>query len=65
MRTTTPPSDGDQLDPAELPAALRRPADGDRHTAFDERVDGDLGPSAWAARRVGGPDSPVLAGGST
>ncbi|MFI2612784.1 sensor histidine kinase [Kitasatospora sp. NPDC018619] len=52
---------GAELDPAELPAALRHPADGDRHTAYDGRVDGNLGPSVWAAQRVGGPGSPVLA----
>ncbi len=54
-------ADGAELDPAELPAALRHPADGDRHTAYDGRVDGNLGPSAWAAQRTGGPGSRVLA----
>ncbi|MFD5888108.1 ATP-binding protein [Streptomyces sp. NPDC060334] len=54
-------ADGAELDPAELPAALRHPADGARHTAYDGRVDANLGPTVWAAQRVGGPDSPVLA----
>ncbi|MGA5133410.1 sensor histidine kinase [Streptomyces olivoreticuli] len=54
-------ADGAELDPAELPAALRHPADGDRHTAYDGRVDGNLGPSVWAAQRTGGPGSRVLA----
>ncbi|MEU2869707.1 HAMP domain-containing sensor histidine kinase [Streptomyces olivoreticuli] len=54
-------ADGAELDPAELPAALRHPADGDRHTAYDGRVDGNLGPSVWAAQRVDGPGSRVLA----
>lgn len=53
--------DGAHLDPAELPAALRRPADGDRHTAYDGGIDNNLGPSIWGAQRVGGPGSPVLA----
>ncbi|MGW6980374.1 sensor histidine kinase [Streptomyces sp. NPDC054932] len=52
---------GAELDPAELPAALRHPADGDRRVAHDGRVEGNLGPSAWAAQRVAGPGSPVLA----
>ncbi|MEU5425693.1 HAMP domain-containing sensor histidine kinase [Streptomyces olivoreticuli] len=54
-------ADGAELDPAELPAALRHPADGDRHTAYDGRVEGNLGPSVWAAQRTGGPGSRVLA----
>ncbi|WP_404953333.1 ATP-binding protein [Streptomyces sp. 147326] len=53
--------DGAELDPAELPAALRRPADGVRHVAHDGHVEGNVGPSVWAAQRTGGPDSPVLA----
>ncbi|MDX3533829.1 HAMP domain-containing sensor histidine kinase [Streptomyces sp. MB09-01] len=53
--------DGAELDPAELPATLRRPADGVRHVAHDGHVEGNVGPSAWAAQRTGGPDSPVLA----
>ncbi|MFE6839592.1 sensor histidine kinase, partial [Streptomyces sp. NPDC057705] len=53
--------DGAELDPAELPAALRRPADGVRHVAHDRHVEGNVGPSVWAAQRTGGPDSPVLA----
>ncbi|WP_435861204.1 sensor histidine kinase [Streptomyces morookaense] len=52
---------GALLDPPELPAALRHPADDDRHTAYDGRVEGNLGPSMWAAQRVGGPASRVLA----
>ncbi|MCC2273837.1 HAMP domain-containing histidine kinase [Streptomyces sp. ET3-23] len=52
---------GALLDPPELPAALRHPADDDRHTAYDGRVEGNLGPSMWAAQRVGGPGSRVLA----
>ncbi|MEV0536117.1 HAMP domain-containing sensor histidine kinase [Kitasatospora sp. NPDC050463] len=52
---------GAELDPIELPAALRHPADGDRHTAYDGHVEGNLGPSVWAAQRTGGPGSPVLA----
>ncbi|WP_240351608.1 sensor histidine kinase [Streptomyces olivoreticuli] len=54
-------ADGAELDPAELPAGLRHPADGDRHTAYDGRVEGNLGPSVWAAQRTGGPGSRVLA----
>ncbi|WP_405833856.1 ATP-binding protein [Streptomyces sp. NBC_00105] len=53
--------DGAELDPAELPAALRRPADGVRHVAHDGHVEGNVGPSVWASQRTGGPDSPVLA----
>nr|WP_221463203.1 HAMP domain-containing sensor histidine kinase [Streptomyces olivoverticillatus] len=60
-RRTGTLTDGAELDPAELPAALRHPADGDRHTAYDGRVEGNLGPSVWAAQRTGGPDSRVLA----
>ncbi|MFB7665834.1 ATP-binding protein [Kitasatospora sp. NPDC056138] len=60
-RRTGTLADGAELDPAALPAALRYPADGDRHTAYDGRVDGNLGPSVWAAQRVGGPGSRVLA----
>ncbi|MGW7448064.1 sensor histidine kinase [Kitasatospora sp. NPDC054795] len=56
-RRTGALADGAELDPAELPAALRHPADGDRHTAYD----GNDGPSYWAAQRTGGPGSPVLA----
>ncbi|GAA1604762.1 HAMP domain-containing sensor histidine kinase [Streptomyces globosus] len=50
-----------RLDPPDLPASLRDPADGARHTAYDPRTDGNVGPSMWAARRTGGPGSPVLA----
>ncbi|MGV9264915.1 HAMP domain-containing sensor histidine kinase [Kitasatospora sp. NPDC003701] len=60
-RRTGTLADGAELDPAELPAALRHPADGDRHTAYDGHVEGNLGPSVWAAQRTGGPGSPVLA----
>ncbi|GHG63651.1 two-component sensor histidine kinase [Streptomyces griseocarneus] len=60
-RRTGTLADGAELDPAELPAALSHPADGDRHTAYDGRVEGNLGPSVWAAQRTGGPGSPVLA----
>ncbi|MFC9292957.1 sensor histidine kinase [Streptomyces sp. NPDC057011] len=60
-RRTGTLADGAELDPAELPAALRRPADGVRHTAYDERVEGNEGPSVWAAQRVDGPGSAVLA----
>ncbi|MFG2233728.1 sensor histidine kinase [Streptomyces sp. NPDC048723] len=52
---------GAELDPAELPTALRHPADGDRRVAYDGRVEGNLGPSVWGAQRVGGAGSPVLA----
>ncbi|GHI06211.1 sensor histidine kinase [Streptomyces cellostaticus] len=60
-RRTGTLADGAELDPAALPAALRHPADADRHTAYDGRVEGNLGPSVWAAQRTGGPASPVLA----
>ncbi len=52
---------GAELDPAELPTALRHPADDHRRVAYDGRVEGNLGPSVWGAQRVGGPGSPVLA----
>ncbi|MCH0540877.1 HAMP domain-containing histidine kinase [Streptomyces sp. MUM 203J] len=54
-------TDGAELDPGDLPAALRAPGDGERHLFHDDRVEGNVGPSAWAAQRTGGPDSPVLA----
>ncbi|MEU9046626.1 MULTISPECIES: HAMP domain-containing sensor histidine kinase [unclassified Kitasatospora] len=60
-RRTGALADGAELDPADLPAGLRHPADGNRHTAYDGRVEGNAGPSAWAAQRTGGPGSPVLA----
>ncbi|MFF7725532.1 sensor histidine kinase [Streptomyces sp. NPDC008001] len=60
-RRTGTLTNGAELDPPDLPAALRHPADGDRHTAYDGRVDGNLGPSVWAAQRTGGPGSRVLA----
>ncbi|MEV6584016.1 HAMP domain-containing sensor histidine kinase [Streptomyces sp. NPDC051582] len=52
---------GARLDPADLPAALREPADDERHTAYDGRIDNNVGPSVWGAQRVAGPGSPVLA----
>nr|WP_317620319.1 HAMP domain-containing sensor histidine kinase [Streptomyces sp. CBMA156] len=60
-RRTGALADGAELDPAGLPAALRHPADEQRHTAYDGRVKGTLGPSYWAAQRTAGPGSPVLA----
>ncbi|MFC9227849.1 ATP-binding protein [Streptomyces decoyicus] len=60
-RRTGTLTDGAELDPAGLPAALRHPADSNRHTAYDGRVDGNVGPSVWGAQRIGGPGSPVLA----
>ncbi|WP_343240768.1 MULTISPECIES: HAMP domain-containing sensor histidine kinase [unclassified Streptomyces] len=60
-RRTGTLTDGAELDPAELPYTLRNPADGDRHTAYDGSVHGNVGPSVWAAQRVDGPGSPVLA----
>jgi len=54
-------TDGAELDPAGLPTALRAPADGARHHVYDGRVEGNVGPSVWAAQRTGGPGSPVLA----
>ncbi|MFE3182417.1 sensor histidine kinase [Streptomyces violascens] len=60
-RRTGTLSDGAQLDPPDLPASLRHPANGDRHTAYDGHVDGNSGPTVWGAQRVGGPGSPVLA----
>ncbi|MFF3859593.1 sensor histidine kinase [Streptomyces sp. NPDC002209] len=60
-RRTGTLADGAELDPADLPDALRHPADGNRRTAYDGYVDGNLGPSVWGAQRVAGPGSPVLA----
>ncbi|MFI1304975.1 sensor histidine kinase [Streptomyces sioyaensis] len=60
-RRTKTLADGAELDPAELPLVLRHPVDGKRHTAYDGRVEGNAGPSFWAAQRVGGPGSRVLA----
>ncbi|MEU5772817.1 HAMP domain-containing sensor histidine kinase [Streptomyces venezuelae] len=54
-------ADGVRVDPPDLPSALREPPDGERHSVYDGRVDGNLGPSMWAAQRVGGPGSKVLA----
>ncbi|WP_327363864.1 sensor histidine kinase [Streptomyces sp. NBC_01296] len=60
-RRTGTLADGAELDPAGLPDVLRHPADGNRRTAYDGHVNGNLGPSVWGAQRVGGPGSPVLA----
>ncbi|NEB74234.1 HAMP domain-containing histidine kinase [Streptomyces sp. SID14478] len=60
-RRTGTLTDGAELDPSELPDRLRQLPDGDRHSAYDGRVDANVGPSVWAAQRVGGPGSPVLA----
>ncbi|MFD7596394.1 sensor histidine kinase [Kitasatospora sp. NPDC059812] len=60
-RRTGSLADGAELDPVDLPAALRHPADGERHTAYDGHAEGNSGPSYWAAQRTGGPGSPVLA----
>ncbi|MGK5629841.1 HAMP domain-containing sensor histidine kinase [Streptomyces sp. URMC 123] len=60
-RRTGTLADGAELDPSELPDAMRDPADSARHTAYDGRVQGNLGPSVWAAQRTGGAGSPVLA----
>ncbi|MFI9235491.1 sensor histidine kinase [Streptomyces sp. NPDC053079] len=60
-RRTGTLTDGAELDPAELPAALRHPAGGDRRTAYDGHVNGNVGPSVWAAQRIDGPGSRVLA----
>ncbi|MFJ6700167.1 sensor histidine kinase [Streptomyces sp. NPDC091272] len=60
-RRTGALTDGAALDPADLPRVLRQPSDGDRHTAHDPSVEGNVGPSVWAAQRTGGPGSPVLA----
>ncbi|MFI0902737.1 ATP-binding protein [Streptomyces sioyaensis] len=60
-RRTGTLTDGAELDPAGLPAALRHPADGKRHSAYDGHVDGNVGPTFWGAQRIGGPGSPVLA----
>ncbi|MGG2459791.1 sensor histidine kinase [Streptomyces sp. RGM 3693] len=54
-------TDGVEIDPPDLPPALRDPADGDRHTVYDGRIHGNVGPSIWAAQRTGGPGSRVLA----
>ena len=54
-------TDGAELDPVGLPTALRAPADGARHHVHDGHVEGNVGPSVWAAQRTGGPGSPVLA----
>lgn len=61
FRRTGTLTDGAELDPADLPAALRHPADSNRHTAYDGRVDGNMGPSVWGVQRVDGPRGRVLA----
>ncbi|MES9511043.1 HAMP domain-containing sensor histidine kinase [Streptomyces sp. NPDC000609] len=60
-RRTGTLTDGAELDPADLPAALRHPADSNRYTAYDGVVDGNVGPSVWGAQRVDGPGNRVLA----
>ncbi|GAA3236665.1 histidine kinase dimerization/phospho-acceptor domain-containing protein [Streptomyces lavendulae subsp. grasserius] len=60
-RRTGTLTNGADLDPAGLPASLRRLTDTSRHTAYDGRVDGNLGPSVWAAARTEGPGGRVLA----
>ncbi|MFJ2738680.1 sensor histidine kinase [Streptomyces sp. NPDC087440] len=60
-RRTGTLADGAELDPPDLPAALRELSDTDRHSAYDDGGDGTIGPSVWAAQRTGGPGSPVLA----
>ncbi|WP_424216875.1 ATP-binding protein (plasmid) [Streptomyces sp. BI20] len=56
-RTGTLSDDG-TLDPPDLPGKLADPRDDERHTAF---VEGSVGPEVWAAQRVDGPGSPILA----
>ncbi|MFI8766264.1 sensor histidine kinase [Streptomyces sp. R-07] len=53
-------TDGAELDPDDLPTALRAPADAERHHVYDGHAEGNVGPSVWAAQRTGGPGSPVL-----
>ncbi|GLV84397.1 two-component sensor histidine kinase [Streptomyces lavendulae subsp. lavendulae] len=60
-RRTGTLTNGADLDPAGLPASLRRLTDTSRHTAYDGRVAGNLGPSVWAAARTEGPGGRVLA----
>ncbi|MFE2851493.1 ATP-binding protein [Streptomyces lavendulae] len=60
-RRTGTLTNGAGLDPAGLPASLRRLTDTSRHTAYDGHVDGNLGPSVWAAVRADGPGGRVLA----
>ncbi|MFE3584479.1 sensor histidine kinase [Streptomyces vinaceus] len=60
-RRTGALADGAALDPAGLPGVLREPADDERHTAYDGRIEDNVGPSVWGAQRVAGPGSPVLA----
>ncbi|WP_371680603.1 ATP-binding protein [Streptomyces sp. NBC_01276] len=60
-RRTGTLTNGAALDPDGLPSSLRRLTDTTRHTAYDGHVDGNLGPSVWAAVRTDGPDGRVLA----
>ncbi|MFC8981141.1 sensor histidine kinase [Streptomyces sp. NPDC057131] len=60
-RRTGTLTDGAELDPAELPAKLRDPVDDNRHAAYDGHVEGNVGPSIWAAQRTGGREGPLLA----
>ncbi|WP_354379036.1 HAMP domain-containing sensor histidine kinase [Streptomyces sp. PvR034] len=59
-RTGALPS-GAELDPPDLPYALRNPTDGDRHVAYGGSLPGSMDPTVWGAQRTGGPGSPVLA----
>ncbi|MET8755854.1 HAMP domain-containing sensor histidine kinase [Streptomyces sp. NPDC004667] len=60
-RRTGTLTNGAALDPDGLPSSLRHLTDTARHTAYDGHVDGNLGPSVWAAVRTDGPDGRVLA----
>ncbi|MFB7782640.1 sensor histidine kinase [Streptomyces vinaceus] len=60
-RRTGALADGAALDPAGLPGVLREPADDKRHTAYDGRIEDNVGPSVWGAQRVAGAGSPVIA----
>ncbi|MFI5984275.1 ATP-binding protein [Streptomyces sp. NPDC051555] len=52
---------GAELDPPQLPYALRDPTDGDRHVSYGGSLPGSMDPTVWGAQRTGGPGSPVLA----
>ncbi|CAM5476677.1 two-component sensor histidine kinase [Streptomyces avidinii] len=54
-------TDDARLDPAELPYALRNPADDDPHVSYGGSMPGSMDPTVWGAQRVAGPGSPVLA----
>ncbi|MFB0629551.1 ATP-binding protein [Streptomyces sp. AB3(2024)] len=60
-RRTGTLTNGATLDPEGLPSSLRHLTDTTRHTAYDGRVDGNLGPSVWAAVGTDGADGRVLA----